>query len=477
MASKGLLVNCCFCLPTFGLLVTGFVFLNITRHLAKKAKADVIEHFDSWKLDAIFSVTATEHLGPFLGVEGAYVVRWQGEWPGLDKGCYCSSATGDASLNITINKGACNYRDQSLKKYRGPKNNCRTKKELEPVRLAALDERTAVFVVKVRGTSLLDSHRNKDALGRCLPGFRDCAAPGGQTGAFCVSAHIPSCPVSAVATVQHPGFAAAGLSSFELFFTTQPGFPIVDATIVESHSCLLRSRQPVTPGRRRFKLLLGNSERCTRNPDAVYLHDIGEKTLFEVNKVPSGGYSDYLISDQYRYRLAVAPPLPWFERCRDKVGLIARGSEIADSMTHSFFILVIVASISLSVACFVFLILLAGGTLEPDSRSVDVYTVWGVSIFRFVCNLLILAFMVRCSMKVSDFLRWTEAALAEECSTAQTTAALKSAVERDISKLLANKSLMMLLHTSLTTFELYYEFAVLLYYLRNWSESNTPSGC
>ena len=114
MANRGTVVNYCFCLPTFVLLITGFVFLNIARPIAQKAKADVVSNFDSWKDDAMFFLTGSENLGPFLGVEGAYLARWQGEWPGLMgiKDCSC------IEWGVQYNQETESYRSVSKKSVR-----------------------------------------------------------------------------------------------------------------------------------------------------------------------------------------------------------------------------------------------------------------------------------------------------------------------------------------------------------------------
>ena len=411
-------VLCCCC--AFPLLLASLVLM----FMAKKNLYNLSDNIENlganWKQDAIMDVVKSKDV-PLMA--GQYIERWSGQFPGTQAGCHCPTSLLFRKVQKGLSVGSCGLNQT----FAG----CRDVKETPAVPLAVWPQNQEIFVVKQKGTSFFENFNKIRDDGVCEPGYKHCGEPGSKSKGLCIPESVAGCPVSDITTAPNPSYQAVQLQNLVLYLSRDNKHnPIVEATLQESHLCFSRSDIPTSEGRARYALLKGDAANCIKDESAVSVASIGEKELFDLNKVPYQSLVDYNPSNNFKYHLFVARASVWSPLCRPLVEQIRARVEDSKSLQAYFQTLMIlyIVSFSLSLLCYLRIMLVA------ENKKGQYYCVFFLRLLLFIMVLPSIFIVANKCSKVHQFVHSISK---QDCSVPEVNMMFQNLAEKFQSKVIS----------------------------------------
>jgi hypothetical protein len=192
-----------------------------------------------------------------------------------------------------------------------------------------------------------------DGNGDCMkPDYINCGDKSSKSRGACIPAKFGKCPLTDVAQSAVQNYTAKALTGFTLYTSNaDSNNPVAEAYIRQDHLCFVRSQFPMTVGRERYPLSLGDYTSCKEDGTAWSVGETGEKSFFDANGITSyySGLPEYNSSDVYRMKLLLARGLEWSPDCADAVpSMLDKRSELED-LFNSYSVMVVIFGISFGV--------------------------------------------------------------------------------------------------------------------------------
>lgn len=105
-----------------------------------------------------------------------------------------------------------------------------------------------------------------NADGTCQSGYLKCGNPTSRSKGICLPPKYKSCPLTDITMEQKQNYRQVPFTSFNLFVSNDPSAnPIDKLRIAENHMCFIGSTYPLTPGRSKYGLLVGDFDGCHKD--------------------------------------------------------------------------------------------------------------------------------------------------------------------------------------------------------------------
>ena len=305
------------------LLLISLFFFDSAHRGMEAIKDNIDKKFEGMSSDLVFDVT--NDLGRPLGTD-EYLVPWQGYFPGTKAGCYCDIG----SLRLDGLSAGLNTHQCSRESFY---QSCVDIPPQSSQYLTKFIFNQAFYVVKIKGTSFLQTYNKINADGSCQAGFKHCGNSASTSKGVCIPSTLPNCPLTSIAASNTGSDTELKFGSVSFWVSRdERKNPISDVNITESHLCTVRTDYPITANRKRYPLLLGYSENCKMDTLAdKFPLGLGEKDLFDQNGINYKDLKDYDVSNSYQYFLMSGRSTEWSPNCAKEVpGLLSGSNKGAD---------------------------------------------------------------------------------------------------------------------------------------------------
>ena len=367
--------GCCIATACGGvtLYVITFVICIYARVRMENIKDNFTKLYDSWQSDLVFDVVDNRQ---HVTAPNEYLQPWQGYFPGTMDGCYCSEYSYFWSARRGLKMRICNYTESMA--------GCDSLYARPAKPLDTWINNEHLYVIKIRGTSFLETYTKMNLDGSCADGYKHCGSPSSASKGVCIPSSIGKCPITSAKGEKADHSTELKLTNFSMWISRDESHnPIADVNITESHLCLVRTDFPVSVNRPRFPLLYGYSENCQPDLEADSLTEMGERALFDMNGVNYQGLTSYDVSNAYMYHLTAGRQLEWSPACKEMVPSLLSNTQRAEEIYRQYtilFILFICGMIviffgvgmtsggcgDVAVACGIFLVLVSIALVVPS---------------------------------------------------------------------------------------------------------------
>ena len=336
-------VCCCLSIP---LLIASFCVFLSARSGITRNKDSFKGLVSDWNSDMVFDITPDPNI-PLAS--NFYLTTWAGWYPGTMEGCFCSSSSYRFKVKAGLHEDSCSWNKTMA--------GCKGVAPTEAKRMDKWINSQTIYAVRGRGTSFFSSYKAMNEDGTCQPGFRQCGDKNSKSKGICIPVSFTECPLTDITSQSIPGYKEAKFTGFSIFTSNKAeGNPISDLNITESHLCLTRSTIPLSSGRQKYKLFLGNFENCHQDGNTVAVYTMGEKDLYDINGIPYQGLTQLEVDNRYVYALRGGRPLEWSPACKKDVEMFATNLSKSDSLASSVKTLFVLYIISLVVAGITFIV-------------------------------------------------------------------------------------------------------------------------
>ena len=302
----------------------------------------------SWETDLVFDLgVQNDEVLANPNLLQALDTKWQGELPGLVRGCYCSSSNPMFKTKKGLKARACNDKEIEA--------SCKSIPAFPKSKLWKWTGGHRLYAVRIPGTNFFSSYQKIDYSGECSEGYKNCGDKNSRSKGYCIPESIPGCPLTDISVSSASGYSRSLLfEGLTLYFDSKPNTnPISDLMIVQDHACFFRGHYPLASGRKKYELFEGDFDNCQKDDSVVSVSEIGEKDLFDLNGIPYKEWLDYDVSNDFRYKLAFGRTLEWSQDCNIFVTSIReKYNELKEKKT-SYRIYFIILMILFSLQCFV----------------------------------------------------------------------------------------------------------------------------
>jgi len=301
----------CCCVGAFTLLLTSFIFMILAKNQMKIISNSVQSLVSSWERDMVFDLTTAAASSTLTGA-GFYETRWNGTWPGTRPGCWCETSNAEYEVSRGLKPKSCNSNETLV----GCVDIAATPKK----DLTRWISSTEVFATRGRDTNFISLYEKMEDSGKCKSGHIKCGDPNSKSKGLCIPQEIGVCPLTDMTSTAKPDYKSISLGEVNIYFSNAAGLnPIPDIFYAESHLCFIRDHRSISGGRKPYALLLGDFTNCKKDSLAWSLNEIGEKDFFDINAHSYSQFTQYSVSNDYKYKMLVARFLDWSPECKDIV--------------------------------------------------------------------------------------------------------------------------------------------------------------
>jgi hypothetical protein len=395
----------CLCVSAFTLLLVSFIFMILAKNQMKIISKSVESLVSSWERDMVFDLTTTPGTSALTGTN-FYETKWNGTWPGTLAGCWCEKSDSEYEVSRGLKTRPCNSNETLV----GCDDIAATSKR-DLTRWIASNEITAT---RGRGTNFISLYEMMDDSGNCKTGYTRCGDPNSKSKGLCIPQGIGVCPLTDITSTAKQGYKSISLSGVNIYFSNSAGLnPIPDIFYAESHLCFIREHRSITGGRKPYPLLLGDFSNCKIDPLAWSVNEIGEKDFFDINSLSYTQFTQYDVSNNFKYKMLVARFLDWSPECKDIVpSLQNQAKEMKDSYTqHKILFGLYIASFCIGVICLVALGLL---TFTFSSTAYKIFF-----IVRICSWILVAPSVVLCSASTGKMVKYFKNVTSLGCSNSE----------------------------------------------------------
>ena len=174
-----------------------------------------------------------------------------------------------------------------------------------------------IYGVKIKSTSFLDTYKDIYSDGRCKSAdLMHCGNIDSKSKGVCLPSKFGRCPLTDPSSSSVVGYNISIFAGFSLYHSnSNQNNPISDLAIREHHLCFNRSQYPLTPGRSKYALMLGEYEQCRIDNSAWHLGEMDETTFYDINNLNYKMFPEFGSPDGGMMRLMAARPVDWRPEC------------------------------------------------------------------------------------------------------------------------------------------------------------------
>lgn len=394
-----------FCCGAFLLYIASFVVFLYAKSRMEQIKDNFSNIVGNWQNDLIFEILNTSNIE---NKHNTYISTWAGYFPGTFDGCYCFTSSYYMNVQVGLHERQCNYNETWV--------GCANLIARPPQTLNRWIDDQEISVLKIRGTSFLDTFDKIKEDGTCVDGYIHCGNKLSKSKGVCIPKTIGRCPVTEIQSIKGDGLTEVKLGKYSLYYGSNSSLnPISDVNITESHLCLSRTDFPVTPGRPRYPLLQGYHENCQIDKEAISMMSMGEREFFDLNNVRYQGLIEYDVGNSYAYHLMAGRPVEWAPKCAGLVPDMMENSQKSQDVYSQYKILMVLFIISLIgviVCCFfMFAVIIPGN---------DAKSSWIVFFITLIFYAMVFPSFAIISLGADDMSSDLKKVVAFNCSTAYT---------------------------------------------------------
>lgn len=392
---------------SLAMLIVSFTFAIISRNDFIAARLSLKDMIDDWGQDMVFDLSVSH--APYLPDNQHYVAKWVGRWPGTKDGCYCTKSDSDYEVNKGLQGQVCNHNETIV--------GCSDIAATSARDLEKWLNGHPVYAVKIKNTSFLATYKNIKSNGKCKNSdLMHCGNPNSKSKGFCIPASIGKCPVTKISTTSGINYKPVIFPGMTLYTTNDTeNNPVCHLQVRESHMCFVKSRQPVSTGRKPYLLYDGNFDDCRVDKTAFNVGEVGEKTFLDINGLNYSKLVDIGVSENYKYRYLAARMLDWSPDCSDTIPTMQAKNQEFDTVSVDFRNMVIVYSISFGLTLITLALIFV---FSLNAHYVKTSKI--LFIIRTLLFIMALTVMVLIYVKVRESYSLFEKIQKLECSTAET---------------------------------------------------------
>ena len=402
--------GCVCAMGSLAMLIVSFTYAIISRSDFKLAKTSIGDLIQDWKQDMVFEITSSG--SPNLADTNHYLADWKGRWPGTKNGCFCSKSSTKYKVTIGLKERECNRNETIV--------GCNEILSTPDRNLEKWINGQTIRAVRVKGTSFLEIYKNINSNGKCKSSDQmHCGNPNSTSKGFCIPGSLGKCPITNIATISSPNYAAVPFAGFTLYTSTDSqNNPISHLQISESHMCFVKSQFATSPGRTAYELKLGEFSACREDKTAFSVGEMGEKTFFDINGLGYNQLTAYSVSDDYKYKLLASRTLDWSPDCADTVPTMQAKNQELEAISIDFRNMVIVYSISFAFT----VITMIGSFIIMVGAHKEIQRFKIIFICRTLFFIMTVPVLVLVYVKVREFYKFFDRIHQLECSTGETNA-------------------------------------------------------
>ena len=266
------------------------IFAVSSRNGCDELKNGFSDLVDSWDVDRIYDITTSNSSA--LAAD-YYVSGWNGLWPGTVQGCYCTISNTKRKVSKGLKSRECNNNETIVGCTDVPSSPRRD--------LNVWKNNQRLYVIRVKGTSFLDTYLKIDNQGNCVSSdFTNCGDKTSKSRGACLPSKYGKCTLTDISDTSKTGYNITSLSSFNLYTSNSKSFnPVTEAYIRHDHLCFIRSQMPLSPGRSKYKLLNGDYENCNEDKSAFSVGSMKESEFYDLNTF--NVKLNFTVSDMFEY--------------------------------------------------------------------------------------------------------------------------------------------------------------------------------
>lgn len=290
-----------------------------------------------------------------LGDFGTIDKTWKGFFSGTVEGCRCYFTDSESGVWSGLHRHICSYNET----YAGCDSIYQTPK-VEVTKWTAHGIVDSPVLKQIANSSFLELHTRMNVDGTCKQGSKHCGNRESLSKGLCVPNEWLSCPFTVIDLEDSIDLRASSdratfnkIANSQLVASSSPAYnPIVDLKIAEHSMCLNPKYKSITPGRNPYILMRSKIvKNCLKDSRYEVVDEIGEKMLFDNNRVEYNHLPEFHTSDNYKWRRMYRRIVEWKPLCLDLVpDVLDIHSNLKNmSNTHSilywvsfFFILILI---------------------------------------------------------------------------------------------------------------------------------------
>ena len=409
------IVWCGGCLGSLAMLIISFVYANLARKEFTRVKDSFGSLVSNWDSDLVFDLTSDPSYA--LPDSSYYLDGWTGQWPGTKNSCYCNqdNASKTKYAKNKVLEGTKDRDCNSTESYYG----C--------VDIPATDSKTLenwingqkMYAVKIKDTSFLDTYNDISSDGKCKSvDLMHCGNINSKSKGVCLPSKIGRCPLTDLSSNSVADYNTSSFVGFSLYHSSSnQNNPLSDLAIREHHLCFIRSQYPLTPGRSKYILMLGEYEQCRIDNSAWHVGEMDETTFYDINNLNYKMFPEFGSTDRNKMRMIGARTFDWTPGCSDTVPTMASKQDDLKVIDVDFRNLIVVYSIA-----FGFTVIVLAGLVCSAMKYLDkngkIYKCLFVA--RILFFIMALPSLVISYKKVRDFYKYFERINELSCSTPET---------------------------------------------------------
>ena len=154
-------------------------------------------------------------------------------------------------------------------------------------------------------------------------------------------------PLTDLSSSSVVGYDISIFAGFSLYHSnSNQNNPVSDLDIREHHLCFIRSQYPLTLGRSKYALMLGEYEQCRIDNSAWHLAEMDETTFYDINNLNYKMFPEFGSTDSGKMRLMAARTVDWRPDCSDTVPSMASKRDDIDAVDSNFRNQIVVYSVA-----------------------------------------------------------------------------------------------------------------------------------
>ena len=195
---------CCGLLGSLACLISSLVFAVSSRNGCDELKNGFSDLVDSWDVDRIYDITTSNSSA--LAAD-YYVSGWNGLWPGTVQGCYCTISNTKRKVSKGLKSRECNNNETIVGCTDVPSS---PRKDLN-----VWKNNQRLYVIRVKGTSFLDTYLKIDNQGNCASSdFTNCGDKTSKSRGACLPSKYGRCLLTDISYTSKTGYNMSSLASF-----------------------------------------------------------------------------------------------------------------------------------------------------------------------------------------------------------------------------------------------------------------------